>query len=163
MKNLIKDDVINDSNKRFDEPKKEEKKELSIIDKTYSSAQNTTQQKEEQKSFDLFTNENQKPENELSLDIVRYLNLRKINLVKIIEDTRNEFNCIVSINTTLGKNSLFLVARNKKSVNEHDLLASYQKSIDQKMPCLLIHNGKLTKKAEEVREQYKNLLKVEKI
>jgi len=53
--------------------------------------------------------------------------------------------------------------RNKKSITDSDILIASQKASEQKMPCYFLHKGKLTKKGIEMLEQYKNLVKIDKI
>jgi len=96
-------------------------------------------------------------------DVKSFLKRRQITLLEEIEESRNEFIGIVEINSDLGKTKYLLIARNKKVINDQDIIVAYQKSNEQKMPCYLLHKGKLAKKTIETHEQYRNLIKVKKI
>ena len=76
-------------------------------------------------------------------------------------ETRNEYNAIVKINSVFGEVNYFLVVRNKKTINEGDILFANKKANENKMPCYFLHCGKLTKRAIDVTEQYKNLIKID--
>lgn len=98
-----------------------------------------------------------------SKEVKSFLNRRQITLLEEIEDSRNEFIGKIEINSDLGKIRYLLIARNKKIINDQDIIVAYQKSNEQKMPCYLLHKGKLAKKTIETHLQYNNLIKVKRI
>ena len=74
-----------------------------------------------------------------------------------------ENNCIVSINSQVGKLHFLAATRLKKSLSEADLSLAYQQGQQAKMPVLFLTNGILTKKAQAYLEQLGKLIVVEKI
>lgn len=75
----------------------------------------------------------------------------------------DENNCIVSINSQVGKLHFLAATRLKKSLSEADLSLAYQQGQQAKMPVLFLTNGILTKKAQAYLEQLGKLIVVEKI
>ena len=59
--------------------------------------------------------------------------------------------------TLPGKGEYLLLARNKKTLNELDLVIASQLGLNEKLPVLLLANGKLSKKAEEIFGLFKGL------
>jgi hypothetical protein len=101
---------------------------------------------------------------ETFLEDVKNLLLRKdIEFIKEIEISKKELNAIVRINSDLGKLNLLLVAKNKKRIAETDIIMAYQKAIERKMACLFVSYGEPSKKINEFLEDYKNIIKIDKI
>ncbi len=96
-------------------------------------------------------------------EVKSFLEKKHINLVEEIEESRNEFIGIIQINSDLGKIKYLLIARNKKTINDQDIIVAHQKSSEHKMPCYLLHKGKVAKKSIIILEQYSNLIKVQAI
>jgi hypothetical protein len=96
------------------------------------------------------------------LDEIRlFLNKKEIILKEVLDDSKYEINALIIINSILGDLNYRLIAKNKKSVSDSDLLTAFQKSSNEKYPLYLLINGKLTKKAKEVFEEYKNLILID--
>ena len=56
-----------------------------------------------------------------------------------------------------GKGEHMLVARNKKSLDELDLVIANQMGLNERLPVILLTNGKLSKKAEEIFGLFRNV------
>ncbi len=82
--------------------------------------------------------------------VQQYLSQQNITLHER-EVVRKNSECtgIVTITSQLGPLSLFVCGKNKKKINDQDLVLAYQKGKDKKMPTLLLTTGELTKKAQE--------------
>ena len=107
--------------------------------------------------------ENKTTQDGFSKEVSRYLEKKGFKIIEVIDSSRNEFSAKININSDLGELGFLLIARNKKSLSEQDIIVAYQKSSEQKMPCFLIHRGKLSKKSDELLKQYSNLIKIDKI
>jgi len=59
--------------------------------------------------------------------------------------------------TLPGKGEYLLIARNKRTLNELDLVIASQLGLNEKLPVILLTNGKLSKKAEEIFGLFKGL------
>lgn len=76
----------------------------------------------------------------------------------LFEDSRNEIvGCIIA-DTSFGKKKFLVVARNKKSLSDNDLISAKKQADNYKMPLLFISNGKLSKKASDYVNEYSNLI-----
>lgn len=71
--------------------------------------------------------------------------------VRILEENiirRNtEFNFIVNVSSSVGPLRFFVVAKNKKTINDADLSVAYSQSQLKKLPVLFLSNGEISKKA----------------
>jgi hypothetical protein len=153
---------INNSQNKSDLNNNGSESNLNVyIKKNFNSPFEDSNKKELNEKSPISTNtgrDNLSPKNDLSKNIINYLNRKKIKLLSILEDSKNEFNCLIKINSDIGEISSFLISKNKKSISDQDLLLAHQKTIEYKMPCLFLYNGKLTKKVDELREHYKNIV-----
>lgn len=78
------------------------------------------------------------------------------NNASIIEMSKDGKNATGKISLP-GKGDYFLIARNKKTLDEMDLVIANQVGLHENMPILLLANGKLNKKAEEVFSLFKGI------
>jgi len=78
------------------------------------------------------------------------------NNASVIEMSKDGKNATGKISLP-GKGDYFLIARNKKTLDEMDLVIANQIGLHEKMPILLLANGKLNKKAEEVFGLFKGI------
>jgi hypothetical protein len=56
-----------------------------------------------------------------------------------------------------GKGEHILIARNKKSMSEIDLVVASQAGLNEKLPVILLTTGKLSKKAEEIMPLFRGM------
>lgn len=69
----------------------------------------------------------------------------------------------VRINSDLGKMNFLMIARDKKRITESDFITAYQKAISEKLPCYFLSKADLAKKNFTFLEEYKNLIKADKL
>ncbi|MDP3727959.1 MAG: hypothetical protein Q8R18_00755 [bacterium] len=81
---------------------------------------------------------------------IQYLKKKEIKIVdKIIIARNKEFNFTVQIPSNAGELTYFVKARNKKILNEGDLLLAFTEGQNLKLPTLYLSSGDITKKAKE--------------
>jgi|SRR3989344_794078 len=102
-------------------------------------------------------------ESHFSKKIKEYLAQREIEISKILIDKKKEFTAKIRMDMPFGKQEFFLVAKEKKSVNDNDLMIAMQNAQNEKMPALFLSLGDLHKKAKEYLKEWGNLVKYEKI
>ncbi len=66
----------------------------------------------------------------------------------------------INIPTPLGSFKYLIVIKNKKRINEGDLSLIYSKSIETKMPIILVTNGKISKPAEQFMKSIEGIIKI---
>jgi len=71
--------------------------------------------------------------------------------IRVVEENiirRNtEFNFVVNVPSSVGPLRFFVVAKNKKTINDADLSVAYSQSQLKKLPVLFLSNGEISKKA----------------
>lgn len=100
---------------------------------------------------------------DFSDEVKLFLDKKEIILKEILDESKYEINALIYINSSLGQLCYRLIAKNKKSISDSDLLTAFQKANNEKYPLYLVINGKLTKKAKDVFEEYKNLIFIDEI
>ena len=99
----------------------------------------------------------------LSKKIISYLSGKDIEILESILDKKKEFIGKVRLDIPFGKQDFYLVAKDKKKVNEIDLIVALQNAQALRMPALILSSGSLHKKAEEYLKGWENLIRFEKI
>ena len=74
-----------------------------------------------------------------------------------------EYHAKVRVDTLFGKQDFLLIAKDKKKITEDDLAIALHKAQVEKMPSLIMAKGDLDKDAKLYLDQWKNLLKFEKL
>lgn len=92
-----------------------------------------------------------------------YLSSKEIEILEILEEKKKDFSAKVRIDTMFGKQEFYLVAKDKKKVNDLDLIMAHQKAQENKMLALVLAPGELDKKALEHMNNWKNMVKFEKV
>ena len=105
----------------------------------------------------------EKKPSQFALMLKDYLIEKNIELVQDITSKAKEYHARVRMNTSLGQQDYFLIAKEKKKLTEDDLAIALHKAQAEKMPALLISTGNLDKDALVYLEQWKNLIKIEKL
>ena len=95
--------------------------------------------------------------------IKEYLQSKEIEILSEIEQKKKEFLAKIRIDTLFGKQSFFLLAKDKKKITENDLTLALQKAQTEKMPAIIMSSGGLDKKAQKYLKEYQNLLKFEQV
>ena len=92
-----------------------------------------------------------KPKKKSSSDfpdkIREYLASRDIEILSAILEKKKEFIARIRIDTLFGKQEYYLVAKDKKKINETDLTLALQKAQTEKMLALVLSPGEIDKKA----------------
>ena len=69
----------------------------------------------------------------------------------------------IRIDTPLGKQEIYLIAKDKKKVTEDDITVALQKAQAEKMTSLIISPGEIEKKSIPYLKEWRNLVKFEKV
>ena len=101
----------------------------------------------------------QKEKSEFVVEIINSLKESDIELIQEREFKKREFVGVGKIKTNIGSMEILIMAKDKKTITENDLTVSIQKSQIEKKIILFISPGKLNKKATELLQEYKNILK----
>ena len=103
--------------------------------------------------FDVVKTEIVKEDNFLDL-VVDSLKVKNIEIVesKVLRKNR-EIEGRVRVNSDLGVLDYYLLAKNKKSLNEGDLSLANDRGRKNKLPVLFLSNGNLSKKSERYLEE----------
>jgi len=104
------------------------------------------------------TTKKKKDFNSKALD---YIHEKEMVIVKNFEDENKV--CVAQMDSKLGLMNFLIYTINKKSLTEADLSLAFTEGQSEKLPVLLVTNGKLTKKAEEYQKRLGNFLIVNKI
>tara|TARA_Y100000310_G_C20689449_1_gene821246 strand:- start:331 stop:1320 length:990 start_codon:yes stop_codon:yes gene_type:complete len=82
--------------------------------------------------------------------VIAYLNENNINIENITVVRKNrEINFLVKIPTDIGNLAYMVKAKNKKKLNEGELLLAFTEAQNEKLPLIFLTNGETTKKAQE--------------
>lgn len=92
-----------------------------------------------------------------------YLSAKDVEIIESILEKKKEFVAKVRIDTLFGKQEYYLIAKDKKKINETDLTLALQKAQTEKMPALIISPGEIEKKAQSHAKDWRNMIKFEKI
>lgn len=88
---------------------------------------------------------------------------RDYEILKEILVKKKEFIAKIRMDTNLGKQEIYLVAKDKKKITLDDIVNTLQKAQAEKMPALIISNGDIDKKALEYYKEWSNLVKHHKL
>ncbi|MCU0642621.1 MAG: hypothetical protein MUF61_03565 [archaeon] len=108
--------------------------------------------------------EKPKPENRASVAplLKEFILSKNLEIMESLVEKKKEAVHKVRTDSSLGKQSYYLVFKDKKKITETDLTLILQKAQAEKMPAILISTGSLDKKAQEYLKSWKELLKFEK-
>lgn len=98
-----------------------------------------------------------------SKSVQEHLAKRDIQFLEIIEDKKKELRARVSLETPLGPQHFFLIAKDKKRLKTEELIEALQQAHAEKLPALLLAPGDLEKKAHATLAEWSALLKYEKL
>jgi len=102
-------------------------------------------------------------EYEFGRNVKDYLSGKDIEVLEVLADKKREFIAKVRIDGLFGKQSYYLVSKDKKIVSDNDLVVALQRAQNEKMPALVMCSGELSKKAKEYLGGWGNLVKFEKL
>lgn len=90
-------------------------------------------------------------------EVKNFLSFKAIQLTSIEKYDKKEVNALININDS----EYFLVALNKKKIDESDIVKAYKKASKFNLPFHLFAKGELSKKARESLEALKRLSSIE--
>jgi len=96
-------------------------------------------------------------------DIKKLLIKKEYELTKEILSKKKEFAGKVKMQTPLGIQEFYLVAKDKKKIVLEDIVSTLQRAQAEKMPALIISPGEIDKKAQDYYKEWSNLIKHQKI
>lgn len=105
-----------------------------------------------------------KPEDlKFSDDIKEYLRAKDIEILETLDVKKKEMTAKIRLDTPLGKQEFYLIAKDKKKITEEELTIALHKAQSEKMPALIMIPGEIDKKALNFIKDWRNLIKFEKI
>jgi len=102
-------------------------------------------------------------ENEFAINVKDFLSRKEIEILHVVAEKKKEFEAKVRINTDLGKQTYYLVAKDKKSVSDGDLVKAEKKARNERLPAVFMSQGDLNKKGRQHLEAWVNLVRFEKL
>ncbi len=102
-------------------------------------------------------------EYEFGRNVKDYLSGRDIEVLEVMADKKREFVAKVRVDGMFGKQSFYLVSKDKKIVTDNDLVVVLQKAQAEKMTGLIMCGGELSKRAREHLGEWGNLIKFERL
>jgi hypothetical protein len=102
-------------------------------------------------------------ENEFGRKIVDYLGGKDLEILEVYSDKKREFLARIRADMLFGKQEFYLVAKDKKSITDNDLIVALQQAQGAKMPALVLSSGELSKKGREHLGEWGGLIKWEKV
>lgn len=96
-------------------------------------------------------------------NIKKILDNKNFKVLSEILVKKKEYVAKVLADTHLGKQEVYLVAKDKKKITIDDFVNTIQKSQSEKMQALILSPGEIDKKALSYYKEWQNLIKHEKI
>ena len=100
---------------------------------------------------------------EFANSIRDYLSSKDIEILESLNVKKREFTARIRIDNLFGKQEFYLIAKDKKSITDNDITIAHQHAQAKKMPALILSPGNLNKKAVIHLQEWKNLVKFEKV
>jgi hypothetical protein len=150
------EEVVEERVENKEDVKEEPKKEFSPrieVQKALEGEKRPLAEKKKQKVVD----------NEFVINVKDYLRAKEMEILEVYAERKREFEARVRIDTMLGKQEFYLVAKDKKSVGENDFAMAWQKGQEKKVLGMVMCTGVLNKKGKEHYEQWNNLVKWERL
>jgi len=105
----------------------------------------------------------EKPRSDFVAKTIVFLNKNNFRIVEEKDYKTKEYNCIVEVNSDLGKILFLTNAKDKKTPSDADLQELLSKAQSIPLPALFLYTGNLGKKALEYEKKYYSILKTRKI
>jgi len=102
-------------------------------------------------------------ENSFIANLKDYLARKNIEILHIVAEKKKEFEAKIRINTDFGRQTYYLVAKDKASANDADLVKADKKARGEKLPAVFMAPGDLNKKGRQYLEQWGNLVRFERL
>lgn len=102
-------------------------------------------------------------DNEFAINVKDFLSRKDIEILHVVAEKKKEFEAKIRINTDLGRQTYYLIAKDKKSVTENDLSKAEKKARGERLPAAFMSPGDLNKKGRSHLEAWGNLVKFQKL
>ncbi len=102
-------------------------------------------------------------ENGFVINLKDYLSRKDIEILHVVAEKKKEFEAKVRINTDFGRQTYYLIAKEKASASDADLAKADKKARGEKLPAVFMVPGELNKKGRQFLEQWGNLVRFEKL
>ncbi|MFH1802347.1 MAG: hypothetical protein ABH864_02740 [archaeon] len=102
-------------------------------------------------------------DNEFAINVKDFLSRKDIEVLHVVAEKKKEFEAKIRINTDLGRQTYYLIAKDKKSVSDSDLLKAEKKARGERLPAVFMSQGDLNKKGRQHLEAWGNLVRFEKL
>ena len=102
-------------------------------------------------------------DNGFAINVKDSLSRKDIEILHVVAEKKKEFEAKVRINTDLGKQNYYVIAKDKKSVSDADLVKADKKARAEKLPAVFMAPGELNKKGRQFLEQWGNLVRFERL
>lgn len=102
-------------------------------------------------------------ESEFGINVKDYLQAKDIEVLEVLTEKKKEIEAKVRLDAPFGKQSFYLIAKDKSSTTDNDLAMAFQKAQNERMPALVMSTGELNKKGKTHLEQWRDLVKFEKL
>lgn len=132
------------------EEQEEEQPEEEIIEET----EEKSLLKKEEKETLLIQDQPKQREKDFEKTIISFLNKKEINILEKQTIKKNrELNFVVKVPSNMGDLMYFVKAKNKKKINEGELLLAFTEGQNLKLPTIYVTNAETTKKAIVYKEK----------
>jgi len=139
--------MLNPKPQETPELKKEEPEILQVKEEPRKVEEKILEESQEKiEKQDKKSKKDKKSKGSFDFEVDCWLRENNASVIELSKDGKNAKGKI----SLPGKGECILVARNKKTLDELDLIIANQIGLHEHLPVLLLANGKLNKKAEEV-------------
>ncbi len=136
---------------KAEEPKQQELPKPELVKEVEEEPEEVEEEPEEvKKEQKQITLPRPQVDDDFAKKVIAYLNKNNINIENIVVIRKNrEINFIVKIPSDIGSLTYMVKAKNKKKLNEGELLLAFTEAQNEKLPLIFLTNGETTKKAQE--------------
>lgn len=96
-------------------------------------------------------------------ELKNHLEILNLEVMEVFSEKKKEFEARVRTDGKFGKQEYYLVAKDKKNINDKDFEKAWQKAHIKKMSAIFISPGEINKKGKEHLRVWGNLVKFEKL
>ncbi|MBW2976287.1 hypothetical protein KY347_02465 [Candidatus Woesearchaeota archaeon] len=92
-------------------------------------------------------------------EVNNFFGKNKINIIETYNTKKaSEIDFVIGLHTSIGTVKYFCKSKNKKKINDSDISTAILQAQSKNLPLLLLANGELTKKANElINQEFKNI------
>ncbi|OIO80882.1 hypothetical protein AUJ84_02285 [Candidatus Pacearchaeota archaeon CG1_02_32_132] len=100
---------------------------------------------------------------EFAESVKDYLATKDVEILEEVMVKKKEFVAKVRTDESFGKQEFYLIAKDKKKINQDDLTLAIQHAQSQRMPALFLSPGSLDANASSYIQEWKNVIKFNKV